>query len=180
MRMLWLSAALVLLPGGPARAEEKKGSAGVKVVKDVAYYGGKDADAERHKLDLYRPSDRKDFPVFVFIHGGAWRAGDKKGFAKQGHTFARHGIAFVAVNYRLTPKVKHPAHVEDVARAFAWVHKNIARYGGNPDQVFVGGHSAGGHLAALLGSDGHYLKAHKLSLDDIRGVVPISGVFRIA
>jgi acetyl esterase/lipase len=176
---LWLGAALALLAGGPARADEKK-AAGVRVVKDVAYYEGKDADKVRHKLDLYLPRGAKDFPVFVFIHGGAWRAGNKNGFAKQGHTFARHGIAFVAVNYRLSPKIKHPAHVEDVARAFAWVHKNIAKYGGNPDQLFVGGHSAGGHLAALLGTDEQYLKAHKLSLGDVRGVVPISGVFRIA
>jgi len=75
--------------------------------------------------------------------------------------------------------VKHPEHVKDVARAFAWVHKHIAEYGGDPNRLFVGGHSAGGHLAALLATDEQYLKAEGLSRKDVRGVIAVSGVYRI-
>jgi acetyl esterase/lipase len=174
----------LLLPGvlaWPARGEEAKVKTGgnfkVRVVENVAYYEGEGADKERHALDLYLPEDAKDFPVFVFIHGGGWSKGSRKGFARAGRTFARNGIGCVALNYRLSPAVKHPEHVKDVARAFAWTHQNIAKYGGNPKLLFVSGHSAGGHLAALLATDETYLKAHKLGLKDIKGVVPVSGVF---
>jgi len=149
-------------------------AAEVEVVKDIAYYEGKDADSVRHKLDLYLPKDQKHFPVLVFIHGGGWRKGSKGGFEKLGRTFAKHGIGKVVANYRLTPQVKHPEHVKDVARAFAWTHKNIGKYGGKPGQVFVSGHSAGGHLVALLATDSSYLKAEGLSLANIKGAIPIS------
>jgi acetyl esterase/lipase len=75
--------------------------------------------------------------------------------------------------------VKHPEHVKDVARAFAWAHRNIAKFGGDPDRLFIGGHSAGGHLAALLATDEQYLKAEGLSRKDVRGVIAVSGVYRI-
>jgi acetyl esterase/lipase len=85
----------------------------------------------------------------------------------------------VSINYRLSPGVKHPEHVRDVARAFAWTHAHIGEYGGNKEQIFVSGHSAGGHLASLLATDATYLKAHGLSAKDIRGVIPVSGVYVI-
>src|SRR5437773_2522251 len=68
-------------------------------------------------------------------------------------------------------------NIEDVARAFAWTHKNISSYGGRADQIYVTGQSAGGHLAALLATNERYLKAEKLSLKDIKGVMPMSGVY---
>lgn len=149
---------------------------------DVPYYEGEDADSVKHKLDLFLPRDRKNFPVLFFVHGGAWRQGDKSQFGVYrglGKSFARHGIGAVVTNYRLSPGVKHPTHIEDVARAFAWTCKNIERYGGHPDQIFVCGHSAGGHLVALLGSDEQYLRKHNLSSKNICGVIPISGVYDI-
>ena len=75
--------------------------------------------------------------------------------------------------------MKHPEHIKDVARAYAWTHNNIAEYGGDPNQMYIAGHSAGGHLAALLATDEQYLKAEGLSRKDIRGVIAISGVYRI-
>src|SRR5205823_5671892 len=102
-----------------------------------------------------------------FVHGGAWRNGDKSGilgvYSALGRFLVRHGLGAVIINYRLSPAVRHPAHVQDVAKAFAWTHKNIARYGGRPDQIFLCGHSAGGHLVALLATDPTYLKAEGLT-----------------
>jgi acetyl esterase/lipase len=163
----------------PLLAEVKKAEYEVEIVKGINYSTNKDAD-DRQKLDLYLPKDGKDYPIFFFIHGGAWQKGSKDGFANHGKTFAKKGIGFVATNYRLSPKVKHPAHIEDVALAFAWTVKNLPRRGGNVKQIYISGHSAGGHLAALLATDERYLKTHKLSLANIRGVIPISGVFTIS
>jgi acetyl esterase/lipase len=172
--------ALALFAPGPAGAGEAKAAYEVEVVKDVAYNTAADADAERHKLDLYLPKGMKGYPVFFFIHGGSWRSGNKNLYAPIGKVFAERGVGFVATNYRLSPKVKHPAHAEDVARAFAWVVGNVARHGGNPKQVYLGGHSAGGHLAALLATDESYLKKHKVSVADVKAVVPISGVYDVS
>jgi acetyl esterase/lipase len=154
----------------------------VKAIRDVAYYDGPDADKVKHKLDLFLPKDQKDFPVVLFVHGGAWRHGDKSFFgvySALGSMFARNGIGAVVINYRLSPGVQHPEHVKDVARAFAWTHKNIEKYGGRPDQLFVSGHSAGGHLVALLATDDTYLKAEGLGAKDIKGVLPMSGVYSL-
>src|SRR5262249_21024749 len=118
----------------------------------------------------------------VFLHGGSWVHGDKSyfGLCKNLCSLcARHGIAAVSANYRLSPSVSHPEHVRDAARAVAWTYRNIAKYGGRPDQLFVSGHSAGGHLAALLAIDESFLKAEGLSLQNIKGAIPMSGVFQI-
>src|SRR5262249_54396104 len=125
----------------------------VDVVKDIPYYTGADAHAAKNKLDLYLPQGHKDFPILFFIHGGPWQRGDKSRYVKLGDRFARNGIGTVIISYRLSPAVKHPEHAKDVARAFAWTHNNIAARGGRADQIFVCGHSAGGHLAALLACD---------------------------
>src|SRR5262245_63836394 len=103
----------------------------VEVVADIDYYKGDDADKIKHKLDLYLPKGQKDFPVLFFVHGGAWKSGDRKLYGKLGETFAKNGVGTVIISYRLSPKVQHPAHIEDVAKAFAWTVKNIAKHGGN-------------------------------------------------
>jgi acetyl esterase/lipase len=180
--------ALSLLPAllaAPARADELKIAPGalgkyeVEAVKDVAYNGATDADPAKHKLDLYLPRGQKDFPVLFFVHGGTWQRGDRKRYAPFGELYASHGIGTVVISYRLSPQVKHPAHVEDVAKAFAWTCRNVGKHGGRADQVICCGHSAGGHLVALLATDETYLKAEKCSAADVRAVIPISGVYTI-
>jgi len=155
----------------------------VEGVADIDYYQGADADTIKHKLDLFLPKGHKDFPVLFFVHGGAWRQGDKNFFgfySSLGKFYARRGIGTVVTNYRLSPKVTHPEHIKDVARAFAWTVKNISKYGGDPTALFVCGHSAGGHLVSLLATDRSYLKAEGIDKEEvIRGVIPISGVYRI-
>jgi acetyl esterase/lipase len=163
----------------PQPAVRTGGNFEVEVVKDLAYYEGADADPVKHKLDLYLPKDQKDFPVLFFIHGGGWKSGDKSLYGALGRLFAKNGLGTVVISYRLSPKVQHPAHIQDVAKAFAWVHENIGKYGGKADEIFVSGHSAGGHLAALLATNESYLKAEKLSLTNIKGVIALSGVYTI-
>ena len=164
----------------PAAADDTRYE--VEGKPDLTYYDGPDADPKKHKLDLYLPKGKKDFPVVMFVHGGAWVFGDRKFFGVYegvGKMFARHGVGAAVISYRLSPGVKHPEHVKDVARAFAWVHKNIGDYGGRADQLFVCGHSAGGHLVALLATDESYLQAEGLSLKDVKGAMPMSGVYAI-
>ena len=178
-------------PAGPCQGAEPAAAPAAPHIGDaiekrnLVYF--EDADepaAERgyHKLDLFLPAGKQDFATVLFIHGGAWVFGDKNDFgiyAAIGRMLARRGIGAVMVNYRLSPQVKHPEHIKDVARAFAWTHKHIAEYGGRPDRLIVSGHSAGGHLAALLSTDESWLRAEGLSLADIRGAVPISGVYAV-
>src|SRR5687767_318825 len=147
----------------------------VREIKDVPYVDGADADPVKHKLDLYLPKEAKKFPVLMWIHGGAWSMGDRAWFGEIGRRFAEEGIGLAAISYRLSPKVKHPAHVEDCARAFAWLRANIARHGGDPGRLFVAGQSAGGHLAALLATDPSWLRALQVPDGAIRGVIPMSG-----
>ena len=184
MPRVWLFslALLALVIPCPARAETPPGTFAVEAVKDVAYYDGPGADKVKHRLDLYLPRGQKDFPVLFFVHGGAWQRGDKAMlgiYRSLGSFYARQGVGAVVINYRLSPSVAHPEHIKDVARAFAWTHKNIARYGGRPDRIFVSGHSAGGHLISLLVTDDSYLKAEGLSTRDIRGAIALSGVYRV-
>lgn len=159
------------------------GQYSVRVVKDLAYFEGSDADSIKHRLDLYLPRGAESFPTVLFVHGGGWRTGDKNFlfdiYGKLASLFARNGVGCVVTNYRLSPKVKHPEHVKDVARAFAWTHKHLPDYGGNAKQIFVMGHSAGGHLCTLLAADETYLGDHGLKTSAIKGVLGLSGVYEI-
>jgi acetyl esterase/lipase len=156
----------------------------VKVLTDLAYrdlYPGEDAKRGKNRLDLYLP-EKDTFPVIFFVHGGAWIHGSKSQlriYRDLGRFWASHGIGMVAINYRLSPGVKHPEHIKDVAKAFAWTYRNIGKYGGRVDRIFVCGHSAGGHLVSLLAGDDTYLKAEGLTQEAIRGVISISGVYRV-
>jgi len=150
-----------------------------EAVRDIAYRTDAEADPVKHKLDLYVPKGAKDFPVLFFVHGGAWQSGSKGLYGKLGETFAKLGIGAVVINYRLSPAVKHPTHIQDVAKAFAWTVANVGKHGGNAERIFAAGHSAGGHLVSLLATDDRWLKAEALSVKNLRGVVPMSGVYTI-
>jgi acetyl esterase/lipase len=151
----------------------------VRELKDLAYYEGEGADEKKHKLNLFLPDSDKPFPVVMFIHGGAWTMGDRALYSALGQRFAERGIGLAAISYRLTPAVRHPEHAKDCARAFAWLHRNVATHGGDPKRLFVMGHSAGGHLSALLALDSKYLDELKVPAGSIQGAVPISGAYVI-
>ncbi len=188
-RSLLLHAGLVAvlaicLSTAPLYAADKSSS--VKSSCNIAYCDiPNDADADSHRLDVYRPKGKDKCPVLFFLHGGAWCSGCKDkvlsvfGYGTIAESFASRGIVVVIPNYRLSPHVKHPEHIKDVAKAFAWTWEHIADYGGDPDRLFVGGHSAGGHLAALLATDPEWLEAEGRSVKNIQGVIGISGVYSL-
>ena len=149
----------------------------VVVVKNVDYLAHVDHPDGKDRLDLYIPEGVTNAPVIFSLHGGALWQGDRSEEVFVGQRFAAAGYLTVVTSYRLSPQVSHPAHVQDVAAAFAWVKRNIRQRGGDPDRIIVIGHSAGAYLAALLVADSRYLAAHKLSSSDIKGVVPVSGFF---
>lgn len=129
--------------------------------------------ANLNSLDVYTAPQLKQAPVMVYVHGGGWQQGDKANVALKPQAFLQAGYVFVSVNYRLSPQAAFPAHAQDVAAAIAWVKANIANYGGNPERIFLMGHSAGAHLVALVATDVGYLQAHGLSLASLKGVVAL-------
>ena len=159
------------------RAADAADSYSVRVVRDLSYLQGASYPDRKDKLDVYVPEGRRNAPVIVSYYGGALMAGDKSEHTFIGRRFASAGFVTVVVNYRLSPGVAHPAHARDAAASFAWVKRHITEYGGDANRVFVIGHSAGAYLVALLSTDERYLAAHKLSLGDIRGAVPVSAFY---
>src|SRR5215813_5449382 len=149
----------------------------VRTVRDVPYLQGAHYSDDKDKLDIYLPEGSRNAPVIVSYYGNQLMGGDKSEDAYIGRRFAAAGFVTAVVNYRLSPAVSHPAHVQDAAASFAWVKRHIAEYGGNADQVFIMGYSAGAYLAALLSTDPRYLAAHNLSPRDIRGTVPVSAFY---
>jgi acetyl esterase/lipase len=143
-----------------------------KTTLDVPYAGTKN---KKQTLDIYAPAEGKGHPVFVWIHGGGWQGGDKKEANAKPRAFAEKGYVFVSVNYRLLPEAKIGEMAGDVAKAIGWVHANIKKHGGDPGVMFVSGHSAGAQLAALVCTDGKYLKAEGLALSAILGCIPVDG-----
>ena len=147
-----------------------------ETVKDIPYYSIEDQNAnaylrERCKLDIYYPKDTTEVATLVWFHGGGLESGEK--YIPDG--LLKKGIAVVAVNYRLHPQVKYPVYIEDAAAAMAWTFKNIGKYNGDPNKIFVSGHSAGGYLASIVGLDKRYLDKFGIDADSIAGIMPLSG-----
>jgi len=143
-------------------------------VEDVLYRDGDGLTeymTERCRLDVYHPAHVQHFPTVVWFHGGGLKAGKRS----VPRALKEQGIAVVAVNYRLHPRVTSPAYLEDAAAAVAWTIKNIENYGGSAKRVFVSGHSAGGYLTSMVGLDKRWLAPHGIDADQIAGLIPFSG-----
>lgn len=133
-----------------ARSDRKR-DAGLKVPADVELFcdlAYAESDPQQ-VLDVYRPAGRKDLPVIVSVHGGAWVYGDKELYRYYAMDLARRGFAVVNFSYRLAPEAKFPAQLEDVCLVFRWVMKNIGSFGGDARRLFAVGDSAGAHLLCL-------------------------------
>lgn len=133
---------------------------------------------ERHMLDIYTPEKArgdKALPIMFWIHGGGWQAGDKGDVALKPKVLTERGFVFVSTNYRLLPEVDMDTLIRDVASSLGWVHRHIADYGGDPERIFVGGHSAGAQLAALLCTDHRYLEKEGVPPSVLKGCIPVDG-----
>lgn len=160
----------------PPRTGTPEQNAGSFTVHRDIPYVERPVNRQRQCLDIYQAAGGTPRPVVVHIHGGGWAAGDKKNNAQsKAQALDAIGWMLVTPNYRLSPEVKHPGHIEDIAAAVAWVHDNIAAYGGDPDRIVVMGHSAGAHLAALVATDHERLAAHGKSPDILDGIILLDG-----
>jgi acetyl esterase/lipase len=116
--------------------------------------------------------------VVVFIYGGGWKDGDKARYRFVGAALAARGFLTVVPDYRVFPAVQFPAFIQDAAAAVAWTRAHIARYGGDPGQVVLVGHSAGAQIAAMLALDKQWLGAEGLDPDrDVAGFVGLAGPY---
>jgi acetyl esterase/lipase len=177
----------------PAQAEGGVASLAAPLVRmDVPYASGGPAAADpQRSLDLYLPGRaalaakapatgaESAPPLFVYIHGGAWVSGDKRQYADLGEALARRGILVAVINYRLSGEggVRHPAHAQDAAAAVSWLRKHAGELGFDKSRVFVGGHSAGAHIAASLAYDPSLLAAVGERPDMIRGYIGLEGIY---
>ncbi len=174
LRLLLVALAFLNLATG-AIAVQDNSPTQYRVEKDLPYVGeAKPTTAyqlERCRLDLYYPQGKTAFATVVWFHGGGLTGGNRHiptGLQNQ-------GLAIVAVNYRLSPKATCPAYIEDAAAAVAWTFRNIAAHGGDPNKIFVSGHSAGGYLTSMVGLDKRWLAACGIDADRIAGLIPLSG-----
>jgi acetyl esterase/lipase len=146
---------------------------GYSIHRDIAY-----GDNARQKMDIYVPDNlTAKAPVIVFFYGGSWRYGSKDQYLFAGQAFASKGYVAVIADYRLYPEVYYPDFLKDSANAFAYVHAHIGEYGGDPDKLFLAGHSAGAYNAMMLTVDDQLLKDAGAKKSWIRGTIGIAGPY---
>ncbi|GAC1381316.1 MAG: alpha/beta hydrolase [Aquirhabdus sp.] len=152
---------------------------GVKISKDV-YYG----TDSRQALDIYQPDQANaksptghGLPVVIFIHGGSWQKGDKEGYGFVGRSLAQAGYVTGVIEYRLAPKNIYPDYVNDSVSAISWVYQHIDQYGGNPNALFVMGHSAGAFNAVAAVDDERYWKNSHVPTSAIKAVIGLAGPY---
>nr|WKN37082.1 alpha/beta hydrolase [Tunicatimonas sp. TK19036] len=149
-----------------------------KTILDIPYKTeGEAYELERCKLDLYLPKQQQNFPLLVWLHGGGITINSKDSLeaSEVGVRLASEGIGTAVISYRLSPQATFPAYIDDVAAALRWVYDHAKEYNGQQKELYVGGHSAGGYLAAMVALDPTYLEAYKLKPRQLAGVVAISG-----
>ena len=159
-----------------AFAQEAETSKAYATETGLSYYSEEEmkGDAYRQEMcvvDLYYPTEIKDFPTIVWFHGGGLTSGER--YIPE--YLKNKGFAVVAVGYRLSPKVKAVDCIRDAAAATAWAFNSIENYGGSKRLIFVSGMSAGGYLAYMIGLDKEYLAAEGIDANKIAGLIPFSG-----
>lgn len=153
-------------------AEDSEEAARLLGREHDVHYG----DGPREVLDIYHARGSRHAPVLFFIHGGYWRAFDKSDHAFVATPFVNEGVCVVMPNYELCPATTVPGIVMQMAKALAWTWKNIARHGGDPNRITVAGHSAGGHLAAMMLSCLWRAYDKQLPEDLVKAAISVSGL----
>jgi acetyl esterase/lipase len=170
--LLSSSGALALSIMDPFNLGPAMDSGAAKSGDGVAY-----GDGPRRKLDVYTPKNLSGTaPVLFFIYGGGWDHGDRGDYQFVGNAFASRGFVVVIADYRLYPDAKYPDFLEDNAQALKWVEDNIVRYGGDPDRLFLAGHSAGAYNAVMLALDHSFFHDNGVTMP-IRAVAALSGPY---
>ncbi len=136
-------------------------------------YNGKNTGSVAQELNVFAPSQKNKLkPVFIFVHGGNWNSGNKKLYSYFGSRMARKDIVTVIPDYPKSPKAGYNEMAKDIAAAIKWVKENISAYGGDSNRIFISGHSAGGHLAALVSIKEDYFKSEGIA-NPIKGIILI-------
>ena len=161
--MRFVALLLACLLAVPLAAQQSPSPPGMT---EIAY-----GSAPRQRLDFLPAAASHRAPLVVFVHGGAWVVGDKGMAAHMAFHVRGQGYAFASLNYRLVPDADPRRQAEDVAAAIAVLVRDADELGIDPGRILLIGHSAGAHLAALVGTDPSYLAAHRVSLSALRGVV---------
>jgi acetyl esterase/lipase len=157
---------------GPFNLPTSMDGGTTKVGDGIAY-----ADGPRHRLDVYAPDARGEAaPVVYFIYGGGWNRGERSDYQFVGRALASRGFVVVIADYRLVPEVTYPGFLEDNANALKWVQDNIAQYGGDPNRLFLAGHSAGAYNAVMLALDPSFLRDYGVTMQ-VLGVAALSGPY---
>jgi acetyl esterase/lipase len=153
------------------------------MVPESAYQHRSDlvyGEYDRLKLDVYQPvhsvASQKPATV-IFFYGGGWEAGEKADYKFVAEALTSQGMIVVIPDYRVFPEAVFPEFIEDAAQAVAWTRKHIAEFGGDPEQLFIAGHSAGAHIAAMLSVNPHYLQQAGLETEQLRGMIGLAGPY---
>lgn len=148
-------------------------SGGYKLAEDISY-----GDLPRQKLDVYQPlAHEPKPPVVLFYYGGSWDSGEKADYKFAAEAFTSSGFIAVIPDYRVYPEVKFPGFMADPAKAAKWVKEHIQDYGGDPNRIFLAGHSAGAHIAVMLALNEEYLAKEGLQPNDFRGTIGLAGPY---
>jgi acetyl esterase/lipase len=139
---------------------------------DIAY-----GALPRQKLDVYRPPEPGPHPVIVFFYGGGWDSGERGPYRFVAESLTRHGYVVVIPDYRVYPQARFPLFIEDAARAVRWARDNAAQFGGDPSRLFLMGHSAGAHIAAMVALDARYLARVGMERRTLKGFIGLAGPY---
>lgn len=131
----------------------------------------------RLALNVYEPKSPGPHPVVVFFYGGKWEFGERGQYLFLAQSLAAKGYLTVIPDYRLYPEVKYPDFLHDTARAVQWTTNNIEKYGGNPDQLFLMGHSAGAYNVSMVSLNPRYLSKLGVNRDRIKGTIGLAGPY---
>ena len=144
--------------------------------QNISYYESPSIKPDEYQtekcvLDIYFPKNTKNFSTVVWFHGGGLTGGEKE----IPEALKNKGICVIGVGYRLSPTALCPKYIEDAAAAVAWTFHHITSYGGDPNLIFVSGHSAGGYLTLMIGLDKKWLNVYNIDANNIAGLIPFSG-----